>query len=212
LSKSDHSHIALHACGQLHISLLEQASAAKARHIALSPCCYHKITSPFYQPLSRKAHESALTVRPEDLKLAMEETVTAGNRVQQQRRTELEWRLGFDELQRHITDSDHYQALPSIKKSLLNNGFEAFCQWGCDYQQLTLTEEMDLSAFLQRGQQRYIEVLRNDLVRHLFRRPLEIWLVLDRAIYLEEQGYQVRLYEFCERSTTPRNILIDAQR
>ena len=51
-----------------------------------------------------------------------------------------------------------------------------------------------------------------ELVRHLFRRPLELWLVLDRALFLQEQGYRVELREFCPRHLTPRNILIHAER
>ena len=53
---------------------------------------------------------------------------------------------------------------------------------------------------------------RMELVRHLFRRPLELWLVLDRALFLQEQGYQVELSQFCARELTPRNILIHAEK
>ncbi len=35
-----------------------------------------------------------------------------------------------------------------------------------------------------------------ELVRHLFRRPLELWLVLDRALFLQEQGYRVEVGSF----------------
>ncbi len=51
-----------------------------------------------------------------------------------------------------------------------------------------------------------------ELVRHLFRRPLEIWLALDRALFLEEQGYEVELGAFCDKPMTPRNLLIRAVR
>ena len=51
-----------------------------------------------------------------------------------------------------------------------------------------------------------------ELVRHLFRRPLELWLVLDYAVFLEEQGYRVRLGTFCDRQLTPRNLMLDAVR
>ncbi|MNT60344.1 hypothetical protein D3C72_1979200 [compost metagenome] len=51
-----------------------------------------------------------------------------------------------------------------------------------------------------------------ELVRGLFRRPLEVWLLLDRALYLEEQGYAVRLGTFCDYHLTPRNLLLLAER
>ncbi|MGV8496106.1 methyltransferase, partial [Pseudomonas aeruginosa] len=58
-----------------------------------------------------------------------------------------------------------------------------------------------------------LAMVRNlELVRALFRRPLELWLLLDRCLYLVEQGYSVRLGEFCPTSLSPRNLLILAER
>ena len=37
---------------------------------------------------------------------------------------------------------------------------------------------------------------RIELVRHVFRRAIEVWLVLDRALYLQQQGYQVSMKTF----------------
>ena len=65
---------------------------------------------------------------------------------------------------------------------------------------------------LARGLERLQWVTAFDLVRMAFRRPLELWLVLDRALKLEEADYKVELSEFCPPSLTPRNILIAAQK
>jgi len=56
------------------------------------------------------------------------------------------------------------------------------------------------------------EVRNLELLRGLFRRPLELWLNLDRALFLVEQGYVVRLGSFCETAFTPRNLLLLAER
>jgi hypothetical protein len=45
----------------------------------------------------------------------------------------------------------------------------------------------------------------------VFRRPLEVWLALDRVLYLAEQGAEVTWGTFCAKAITPRNIIIDAQ-
>jgi hypothetical protein len=50
-----------------------------------------------------------------------------------------------------------------------------------------------------------------ELLRNLFRRPLELWLILDRALYLGERGYDVRVGTFCDSHITPRNLLIIAE-
>jgi hypothetical protein len=49
------------------------------------------------------------------------------------------------------------------------------------------------------GEQRRSEVRRLELVRHAFRRALEMWLVLDLALGLEEAGFTVTVGTFCPR-------------
>ena len=71
---------------------------------------------------------------------------------------------------------------------------------------------LDYAALLAQGERRFGDVARMELVRHLFRRPLEIWLLLDRALFLEEQGYRVEVGTFCPKPMTPRNLLIRAVR
>ena len=62
------------------------------------------------------------------------------------------------------------------------------------------------------GWQRLAEVRNLELLRNLFRRPLELWLLLDRALYLQEQGYSVKLGTFCDYRLSPRNLLLLAER
>ena len=45
---------------------------------------------------------------------------------------------------------------------------------------------------LRRPDRRQREVMRLSIVRHAFRRPLELWLLLDMAVFLEEQGWQAQ--------------------
>jgi len=91
-------------------------------------------------------------------------------------------------------------------------GFADFCRWAAQQKGLTLPEQVQWEGWEAAGWRRLAEVQRLELVRHLFRRPLEVWLVLDRLMLLEEAGYRVRLGTFCERELTPRNLLIRAMR
>ena len=54
--------------------------------------------------------------------------------------------------------------------------------------------------------------MRLELVRHAFRRPLELWLVLDACLFLTEAGYDVELRELCARELSPRNLLVQGWR
>jgi len=204
--------VALHACGDLHRRLLDRAASQRLPRVSIAPCCFHLSASKDYRPLSDIArhYQPGLAMTKADLKLAVEETVTAPARVRKQVKTFSRWRLGFDGLQRFLRGVDEYLPVPSHPASVGRGDFRQFCQWAAAKKQLTLDESVDYSAWEAHGLRRLAQVRRHELARHLFRRPLELWLVLDYAVFLEEQGYRVRLGTFCERSLTPRNLLIDA--
>lgn len=203
--------LALHACGQLHIRLLQLAAQAHCQQVQIAPCCYHLIGTEYYQPLSQAAAASGLVLSRQDLKLAVQAQVTGGERIRRLRQTEVAWRLAYDELQRYYRNNNTYQPLPSTPKHWFSGDFANFARFAADTQQLTLPSQVDWQAFLNAGEQRYLLVQRLDAIRHLFRRPLELYLVLDRALYLQEQGYQTSVQAFCDYSLTPRNLLIRAQ-
>lgn len=203
--------VALHACGDLHVSLLQRVAAKQGRAVSISPCCYHLIRAKHYQPLSRIGRQSTLILSKHDLRLPLQETVTAGQRVRKQRFVEVSFRLGFDSLQRFVRGCDDYMPVPNVQKAQLNDGFEEFCRWAADKKQVTLPAGIDYQYWQQMGENRFALVERMELVRQLFRRPLEMWLVYDRACYMEESGYQVSVGTFCSKPITPRNILIHAE-
>ena len=211
LQQQPHCHVGLHACGQLHIQLLTTASQF-APQIAISPCCYHKIPGNSYIPLSNTAKQAALKLSVDDLHLPQEQTITGGQRIHRLRDKEQLWRLGFDELQRDITQNRNYLPLPSIQKTLLNGSFSNFCQWASAQKLITLPSSINEPHYLNRAQLRLSQTRRLELVRQLFQRPLELWLALDRTLYLFEQGYTARLQQFCSRRVSPRNLLITAER
>ncbi|QOY71945.1 methyltransferase [Pseudomonas sp. OST1909] len=207
----EHTPVALHACGDLHVRLLQLASAAGCKQLALAPCCYNRINAERYQALSGAGRASLLTLSIDDLGLPLSETVTAGNRVRQQRDTSMARRLGFDRLQRQLRGCNDYLPTPSLPASWLDKSFADYCRELANLKNLS-TGEQDWPALEAHGWQRLAEVRNLELVRGLFRRPLEMWLVLDRALFLSEQGYNVEVGTFCEPTLTPRNLMVLAQR
>jgi len=207
----EHTPVALHACGDLHVRLLQLASAAGCKHLAVAPCCYNRIASEQYQALSAAARASALRLSREDLGLPLSETVTAGARVRLQRDTSMARRLGFDQLQRQLRGRDEYLPTPSLPSEWLHRSFADYCQHLATLKGLS-TGAQDWAALEQHGWQRLANVRNLELVRGLFRRPLEVWLVLDRALFLQENGYKAQVGRFCETALTPRNLMVLAER
>ncbi|QHD04531.1 methyltransferase [Pseudomonas sp. R76] len=209
--RPEHTPVALHACGDLHVRLLKLASAAGCKQLALAPCCYNRINADSYQPLSGAGRASPLKLSIDDLGLPLSETVTAGNRVRQQRDTSMARRLGFDQLQRHVRGLDEYLPTPSLPASWLDKPFAEYCQELASLKGLSAGEQ-DWAALEAHGWRRLAQVRNLELLRGLFRRPLEMWLVLDRALFLVEQGYKVEIGSFCEPALTPRNVMVLAER
>lgn len=207
-----HTPVALHACGDLHVRLMQLASAAGCQQMAIAPCCYNRTVHSEYQALSSPGLRSFLRLSLEDLALPMSETVTAGARVRRQRDTSMARRLAFDLLQRQLRGVDEYLPTPSLPSAWLDKPFADYCRDLAALKDLSTTGSTDWEHLEAAGWQRLAEVRNLELLRGLFRRPLELWLNLDRALFLVEQGYVVRLGTFCETPLTPRNLLLLAQR
>ncbi|MED5525500.1 MAG: methyltransferase [Pseudomonadota bacterium] len=210
--RQDQHAMALHACGDLHSRLLQLAVKAGTEAVSISPCCYHLIATEHYQPLSSAGRQWDLTLTPFDLRLPLQELVTGGERASRLRHLEQQYRLGFDALQRALTGVDAYLPVPNAPKSLFTGDFAGFARWAADKKGLVLPAGINWQHYLALGQARQQVVRRMDWVRHWYRKPLELWLLLDRVCFLEEAGYQVSLGTFTDKQHTPRNALIDARR
>ncbi|MHC8303717.1 methyltransferase [Pseudomonas sp. PB3P13] len=207
-----HTPVALHACGDLHVRLIQLANEAGCKQLAIAPCCYNRISQTAYQPMSGAGSRSDLQLSLDDLSLPASETVTAGARVRRQRDTSMARRLGFDLLQRELRGVDEYLPTPSIPSSWLDKSFAEYCHHLAALKELSTPCARDWTALEAAGWQRLAEVRNLELLRGIFRRPLELWLVIDRALFLREQGYQIRLGTFCAAPLTPRNLMLLAEK
>lgn len=200
--------VALHACGDLHVQLLRYCAERQPHSLMLAPCCYQLIAADHYRPLSHRARESDLPLTRADLYTAVLGTVTSSQREQRLRKKLQQWRLGFDLLQRQVRGIDVYLSTPSFPLSVLNHSFESFCRELAQQKDVELSADIDFAFFEVAGIERQRAVTVLDLPRFLFRRALELWLVLDRALFLQENGYHVDVGEFCGYRLTPRNVVI----
>lgn len=207
--------VALHACGDLHRHLLDLAVQTGCT-VTLAPCCYQRMAHERYRPLSETGRQltehHTLELTRGDLALAVQETVTAPGHARRQRRKAKAWRLGFDLLQRELRGVNAYLPVPRLRYGDLPADFEGFCRWAAREKQLSVAVGIDWHGLERAGWRRLDEVERLERIRHLFRRPLEVWLALDRAQRLREAGFRVALGTFCPREITPRNLLLCASR
>lgn len=203
--------LALHACGELHRRLIVRGCAEGVPALDVAPCCYHRGVAGVYMPLSEGA---VLSLTRDDTRLAVTETVTAAPRLRRQRDREMAWKLAFEELRGRL-EGTNYRSFKPVPAACFRAGFSEFLEFMAVREGLVVRPEqlavwageLEVAGWLRQA-----EVMRFSVVRHAFRRALELWLVSDLAAYLEGQGYAVRVGEFCERRLTPRNLLISACR
>ncbi|GAA5317919.1 MAG: hypothetical protein AseanaTS_31270 [Candidatus Pelagadaptatus aseana] len=213
LHQKAHYSTALHACGNLHLAVIQHAVKHSISGLSVSPCCYHKVPEQVYMPLSAIGKNSGLQLTRDDLALSVAETVTGGNRDRLAREKERLWRLGFDLLQRQVRGVDEYLAVPSVPKSRLAGDFQSFCDWCFTKKGVAApSSSIAVERYLEQAQTVLIDIRKFELIHQPFKRAIELWLILDRCLYLQDNGFKVGLTAFCDRQLTPRNLLINAQR
>jgi hypothetical protein len=200
--------LALHACGDLHRVAAREAVTAGCQALALVPCCYHLQQALVYQPLSGLGRQSPLQLSKADLRLAVQQSCTGGERVARLSQTEMLWRQLW-RLWRQQQGLG-YQPLRSVSKHWFSGDVADFLAFAGAEHQLPAPDAGKVPALLQQAERALLQQRQLELIQHLFRRPLELWLVADLALYLQEQGYQVQLSELCAASLTPRNLLLQA--
>jgi len=200
------SAVALHACGQLGDTLLREGGALDA--IAFAPCCYHRQPPGPHRPLSELGRATALPVSVRQLRLATAEEVHATDDQRALRHQEVAWRFGLDALVREATGRVEHTSIPSMPRSQVRVSFSEFVTRAAERHGLTLPERWDPAAAEQVGWRRAHRKRALDLMRSLFRPALELWLFLDRVVYLEERGWEVRWGSFCERAVSARNLMM----
>lgn len=204
--------IALHACGDLHRSLLRQWRQSVSPALALVPCCYQHWLTDRYPPLSQAAQAHNLLLTKNQVHLAVQEMVTASAASRNQVHLLGQWRMAFDLIRQTLEGSDSAITTPSLPYSWVARGPEAVIRYLAERRGLVIPEGFSLAPHLEAAQRRYQQYLRLQLVNQGFRRALELWLVLDLALFLEEGRLTVDLVTFCPRSVTPRNIMVLARR
>ncbi|MCP4809210.1 MAG: methyltransferase [Proteobacteria bacterium] len=199
------SAVALHACGDLTIRLLEQS--AELDGLAFAPCCYHAT-----ERASPAISAAAVDLAWEDqhIRLALTGEYVATSYVKRSRRKEQAWRCAFDRLMRAQSGRDVYHPTKSCPRSWLSQPFEGWARQMAEFSGYDLAP-FDADNAEAAGWERARLVRARGLVRSIYRPLLELFLAMDRAMWLEERGRVVQLGRFCPPEVTPRNLVIVAR-
>jgi hypothetical protein len=205
--------VGMHACGGLGNRMLEFALAVDAPAVALAPCCLHRHhDAPGWPICSATARATGLTLDHAALRLATADEVVARPTLRRRRRRDEAFRQAIDLRLREVSGHDAHHPLGTLPAGWFELDFAAFADRVGDRLGRDLGPPDALPATLREGTRRATRARALGAVRALFRRPLELFAALDRAVWLAEQGRRARLAAFCPRDVTPRNLLITSTR
>lgn len=203
--------IALHACGDLHTHLLDLIAQHRVAAISIAPCCYHLTSANHYHWRSRVLNTQAWQPNQHDLRLCVEESVTAPQQQLQQQEILQAWRLGFNALYNELNGTQTPQPEPRLNMTIIKQGFRSFCHTRARDLAMSLPAQLDFAHWQQQGEILQERVQRLELARHLARRAMETLINADKTHYLQDLGMRANLYQFCERALSPRNMLIQGK-
>ena len=209
--------VGLHTCGKLALDLIRLSSAEKVPVIVNFGCCYHTLDKSWdLQNISEFVQKNdPLWMNKFALTLSCR-----AHRKMDEKDYDLKLKVKLFRYAIHILLFDHYElkGLVSLGNSSPKLYDESFGVYVLEQlRRIGITSKhtiQELNAFFENPDLQILieRMLAAGLIRNALGRPLELYLLLDRAIYLEEQGYTVDLQEFFDEELSPRNLGLTAER
>lgn len=209
--------VGLHTCGKLALDIIRVSADKKVPALVNFGCCYHTLDkTPDLQNISQFAKDNNPLWMD---KFALTLSCRA-HRKMDEKDFSLKQKVKYYRYAIHVLLHDHYDmkelvTLGNSNPKLYDKQFGYYV-----HEQLKrinvepkhTIEELDawydnpdLMVLIDR-------MLAAGLIRNALGRVMEVYLLLDRAIFLEEKGYEVRVEEFFDEELSPRNIGITALR
>ena len=201
--------IGLHGCGKLTSDIIQYYSREKIKGLLSFGCCYHKIVQDPY--ISQKAKTKSLNLTTNAFHLASRcgKIVTS---------KDLEKRFLFKRfrysLHYYLNDNFDYDfySIGNAKSQDYLNSFSDYAKKYHKGNELKEVSHITLNDFFESEttRKKVNENILADMIRLFLGRLIELYIVLDRVIFLEENGYKVKLSQVFDREFSPRNLLIES--
>lgn len=208
--------LGLHTCGSLAHTLIRSAEKFKSPALLSFGCCYYKMDPVLDLPLSDyyKSHNFprlnlyGLTLATRSHAPMSFETYQTKERVKNYRNA------------LHLFLLKHYnnKFFTSVGECHISTYWKPFHLYISDkLQELKIEHSFSNEFFDNFYNSNHIQselrlMYLCNIIRWQLGRLLEVYLQIDRCLYLEEQGFSVKLEQYFDEEISPRNIGILAQR
>ncbi len=216
LLKNNVMPVGLHTCGKLALDLIRVSSIERVPVLINFGCCYHTLDqSTELQNISEFAQKNdPLWMNKFALTLSCR-----AHRKMDEKDYDLKLKVKFFRYAIHVLLFDQYDlkelvTLGNSSPKLYDESFGVYVLEQLKRIGMTPKHTIEeLNAFFENPDLQILieRMLAAGLIRNALGRVMELYLLLDRAIFLEEQGYKVDVQEFFDEELSPRNIGITAE-
>ena len=195
----------LHSCGSLSNDLIDCYKYNKKGGLLNFGCCYHKLED--HYNLSQIAKENPLTLTNNALHLATRSYAYTNEKDVMARRKVKSYRYALHHLGMKYFD-DGFFTLGNGKGSDYDGSFSDYVYKY--YPKAKGLSQAEIENFYEsfEVQEKINENFCLDFIRGLFGRVIEMYLLLDRVLYLREDEIDAKMYQVFDRKLSPRNIAI----
>ena len=204
--------VALHSCGELLTSSIQEIFRLGLTQCVLVPCCYHKIRSQTHKPISRLGLLENLQLSKNELRIPSTFEHHPSQKAKERRRRDMLFRVVIDLILRDLEQQESYSSFPPVPDGWKDLSLSEYVEHVFVREGFSLPRGVDLSAYEQRGKNKLRMIRGLSSLRSMFIRPLEVWINADRALCLQEHGYDVELGLCMPFVVSPRNICIRASK
>jgi hypothetical protein len=192
--------IGLHACGPLS-TLLVQSSPT---HLISIACCYHKLNREYN--LSKISQKNPLWFSGHALTLAAKCLGT-----QTENDLQLKWQVKRYRYALHFLLQQEGQSFVSLGNAHASDYHNDFAHYGKKYApELNKFSDQFLNDFFanDKTQEKLQYFFKAGTLRAMLGRLIELYINLDRLLYLQEQAKEAQLFKIFDDSISPRNLAI----
>ena len=207
--------IGLHTCGPLANTILKSSTASKISKVLNFGCCYLKLPPSQTPGISEQGKMFSIPLSKYALNLATRaHTGSTWDDFLMKKRVKY-YRYGLHLFLYHELGIKNFLNVGDGKRIDYQKSFGHYAlnklkkiKKNKEFDEILLNQWFD-SPWLQ---QKIEEMFCMNIIRWQFGRAIELWILLDRACYMEENHYEVKLEEFFDEKISPRNIGLFAEK
>ena len=214
--KSDSLSLGLHTCGALANILIKTSCQFNLAGLLSFGCCYHHLNPKLDFPISNFYKERNFAqLNLFAFSLATRSHAQDDFEVFKTKRQVKNYRYALHLFLMRKFNNKYFQDVGECDVKIYWMPFHHYLKLKLNELKLENTftnDEIEDFYHCAQTQKELNEMFVGNLIRWLLGRSLEVYILLDRAMYLEENGYEVFVEEYFKEALSPRNIGILALR